>query len=386
MKSLEAYTENRIIMNQPRRLVFGNDCVSQFIEDFAATALDRAFVVTAPPIRSLIDPLLDSLKAKLSIWDCITREPDTGMFEDARKACRSFGANAVIGIGGGSVLDVAKLVAAMSDTDGDIHDAFGIGKLSGRNIFLACLPTTSGTGSEVSPNALIIDQLDNTKKGVISPYIVPDASYIDPMLTLTVPPDMTASTGMDALTHCIEAYANKFANPITDLYAFEGIKLIADNLKIAFDDGKNIVARTKMALGSLYGGLCLGPVNTGAVHALAYPLGSEYKVPHGLSNSMMLPHVIDFNIPASPERYAQVAIAMGVSPASSDTETAKLGLKRIKQLSSECGIPSSLSKIGIPYDAINRMAKSAMTVTRLLKNNLRELSVSDAEEIYIKAY
>ena len=205
-------------------------------------------------------------------------------------------------------------------------------------------------------------------------------------MTKTVPPDLTASTGMDALTHCVESYANLFAHPMIDIYALQGIKLISNNLKLAYENGEDVEARAKMSLGSLYGGHCLGPVNTGAVHALAYPLGGEFHVSHGVSNSLLLPHVLEFNIPAMPERYAQIAIALGVKPAGSDLATAQRGLERIKQLSDECNIPAKLSGLGVPHDAIKRMAEAALTVTRLLKNNPQTLKQSDAEKIYAKAY
>lgn len=224
------------------------------------------------------------------------------------------------------------------------------------------------------------------KKGIISPYLVPDASYVDPMLTVTVPPDITASTGMDALTHCIEAYVNRFAHPITDLYALEGVRLIGNNIVSAFKDGSNLKARENMSLGSLYGGLCLGPVNTGAAHVLSYPLGSKFHIPHGISNALFLPYVIEFNMPVSAERYADIAIALGVNQGNSPLETARRGLEKIRHISKECGIPEKLSQLDIPQSAIRSMAESAMTVTRLLKNNVRELSLEDAENIYKSAY
>ena len=387
---MEANFANRsIVIQQSKTLVFGNGCVSQFVEDFAALGLRRAFIITAPPILQHVEPLMDSLKKKgiaVSIWDAISREPTIEMFEDARRLGKAAQMDAVIGVGGGSVLDVAKLVAALHDSEQNIQATFGIGKLSGRNTYLACLPTTAGTGSEVSPNAIILDETEQLKKGVVSPYLVPDASYVDPLLTKTVLPDVTASTGMDALTHCVEAYANLFAHPMIDIYALQGIKLIGANLKLAYENGEDVEARAKMSLGSLYGGLCLGPVNTGAVHALAYPLGGEFHVSHGVSNSLLLPHVLEFNIPAMPERYAQAAIALGIEPASSDLETAQRGLERIKQLSHECNIPAKLSGLGVPRTAIKRMAESAMTITRLLKNNPRAVKQSDAEKIYEGAY
>ena len=382
-------SEGIIIIQQPKRLVFGANCSDQFIEDIAQLGLEKIFIITAPPVLNVIKPLLDRLKSEVKtvdVWDGVTSEPTSDTFHDALKAYRSSKADAVVGIGGGSVLDISKIVPALDDSDQDIRSAYGIGNVKCRKTYLACLPTTAGTGSEVSPNSIIIDKIEGIKKGIISPYLVPDASYVDPILTLTVPPNMTASTGMDALTHCIESYANLFAHPITDMYAIEGIKLIASNLKKAFDNGEDINARTNMSLGSLYGGFCLGPVNTGAAHALAYPLGSDFHIPHGLANSLMLPYVFEFNLPAMPDRYAKIALALGAEPADSEEETAKRGLEIIKKLCQDCQIPLKLSKIGVPFSAIEKMAKSAMTVTRLLKNNPRQLQLKDAIEIYEKAY
>jgi alcohol dehydrogenase class IV len=192
---------------------------------------------------------------------------------------------------------------------------------------------------------------------------------------------------MDALTHCIEAYANRFAHPMVDLYALEGIRQIAANLEQAVKHGNDAEARNALALGSMYGGLCLGPVNTGAVHALAYPLGGEFHIAHGVSNALLLPHVLEFNLPAAPQRYATIAVALGVDPVDNDDlATARRGLDRIRELSRRCGIPAQLSSFGIPPDAIDRMARSAMTVTRLLERNVREMRFEDAVEIYRRAF
>lgn len=381
--------EKTITFYQPKKLVFGVNCSDQFVDDIVQIGFKKIFIITTPPVRDVIKPLLDRLKSNIKaveIWDGITSEPSSDTFLKALEAYRSSKADAVVGIGGGSVLDISKIVPALNDSDQDIQSAYGIGNVRHRRTYLACLPTTAGTGSEVSPNSIIIDKAEGIKKGIISPYLVPDASYVDPMLTLTVPPNVTASTGMDALTHCIEAYANLFAHPITDMYAIEGIKLISANLKKAFDDGNDINARTNMALGSLYGGLCLGPVNTGAAHALAYPLGSDFRIPHGIANSLMLPYVYEFNLYAMPERYAKIALALGAEPADNDIKTAERGLEIIKRICQDCQIPLKLSKLGVPFNAIEKMAKSAMTVTRLLKNNPRQLRLEDAIKIYEKAY
>ena len=374
---------------QPKKIVFGRDCATQCVDDVLALGLSRVFIVTSPPIVGLVEPLADALKkggASVTIYSEIATEPAIATFEATLEAARGAEPDAVIGLGGGSAMDVAKLVAALYDGQQSVREVFGIGKLASRTLYLACLPTTAGTGSEVSPNAILLDETDELKKGVVSPHLVPDAAYVDPLLTLTLPPPVTAATGLDALTHCIEAYANRFAHPMVDLYTLQGVRLIASNLLRAVENGDDLEARANVALGSLYGGLCLSPVNTAAVHALAYPLGGEFHVAHGVSNAVLLPPVLEFNLPAAPERYAEIALAMGAEAGASPLETAQRGLDKMRELSRRCSIPAGLSELGVPAEAIPRMAQSAMKVTRLLKNNLRELTAGDAEAIYRAAY
>lgn len=372
-------------LKQPRSIVFGCGCVSQCLEDLIDRQLHRVFLICAPQLLDQIHPIQEAIAAQgmhLVIDDSLIKEPTISDFHRVLDHARKQAVDAVIGMGGGSVLDLAKLVAALLDNPQPIHDIIGINRLQGRKTHLICIPTTAGTGSEVSPNAILLDETDHLKKGAISPWLVPDAAYVDPDLTRSVPPAVTSSTGLDALTHCIEAYANRFAHPMIDLYALKGIELISSNLEIAYRDGDNQAARGALALGSLYGGLCLGPVNTGAVHALAYPLGGTFKVPHGISNALLLPSVLEFNLPAAPDRYAQIALAMGCDSGSSDLETARHGIAHIRDLAQRCGCLPSLSQWDIPQDAIEPMAKSAMTVTRLLKNNPRTLTLDDAISIY----
>jgi alcohol dehydrogenase class IV len=283
-------------------------------------------------------------------------------------------------------LDLAKLAAAMLDSDQTIQDAFGIGNLKNRSIYLACLPTTAGTGSEVSPNAILLDRNDNLKKGVVSPFLVPDGAYVDPLLTISVPPSVTAATGLDALIHCIEEYTNKNSHPIIDLYAKEGIKLISQNLTRAYNNGHDKDAREKVALGSLYGGIGLGPVNTAAVHALSYPLGGEFHVPHGLSNAVLLPYIMEYNIVEAAEKYADVALALGAQRGENDYETAKNGVEKVYDLCRELNVEVKLSALNIPKDAIHKMAEGAVKIERLLKNNPRKFTLEDIIEIYKRAY
>lgn len=384
----------QITLLQPQKIVFGTGCIQTLVEDYKKLGYQRLFVLTAPPILPLIEPTLAALKAAgtdIEVFDQIMAEPTLNDFNAIVEKARQFDADSVVGIGGGSVLDVAKLVAAFAHSDQQAADCFGTGFIKAKGLWFACLPTTAGTGSEVSPNAILLDERDHLKKGIVSPYLIADAAYVDPKLTWTVPAKVTADTGMDALTHCIEAYTNKFAHPTVDIYALKGIQLIAANLETAVKDGKNQEAREALALGSLYGGLCLGPVNTAAVHALSYPLGGEFHIPHGLSNAILLPSVMKFNAEACPKRYAEVAAALLSSTSGSPSDTndirlAQQGVDFIYRLAEAVGIPKKLTDLGIPQSAVDGMAKAAMEVQRLLKNNPREVTEQDAKDIYNSLY
>ncbi|HLR24539.1 MAG TPA: iron-containing alcohol dehydrogenase [Fodinibius sp.] len=384
-----ALLEREVEILRPPKLKFGNGTAPQCVRDLVDRDYQRVFVVLSSSVKPHVAWFLNELESKVeatSIYTEINKEPTIGMLEETLDAAREFEADAVLGIGGGSVLDVAKLVAALLDGKQQVQEVLGIRNLAGRSTFMVCLPTTAGTGSEVSPNAILLDEEENLKKGAVSPHLVSDATYVDPELTKTVPSDVTAATGLDALTHCIEAYANRFAHPIVDLYALEGIRLIGTNLERAVKDGNDIEARTKVALGSIYGGLCLGPVNTAAVHALSYPLGSEFHVPHGISNAVLLPFVLEFNVEAAPERHAEIAEALGVENAETTLEKAEMGVEKIRQLMKRCNVPLSMEALGVPKNAIKTMAESAISIDRLLKNNVRKLSREDAEKIYEAAF
>lgn len=377
-----------ITLNNPSKVVFGNNSFTRFVDDFEKTAYKKLFVLTISELKGRVQEELEKLSlsnVSVLINDEISREPLFEDYESILKQAVEFQADSVVGIGGGSVLDTAKLVAATLNNSVDIREIINDNSLLKRDVYLACLPTTSGTGSEMSPNAIFFDPESNLKIGVISSALVSDATYVDPKLTIGVPPAVTAATGLDALTHCIEAYVNKFAHPITDLLALEGIKLIGQNLKKAFDDRDDLEAREKVALGSMYGGMCLGPVNTGAVHALAYPLGSKYKISHGVSNALLLPHVMEFNLEEEETKYANVGLALGVESGLDDNETALKGIGIIKEMIKDFGIPSRLSDLNIKKIEIEEMAHSAMKIQRLLKNNVREVSLMNAIYIYMKA-
>ena len=370
-------------------LNFGAGAALKCATDLRERGARSVFLVTTPPTLSLCSPLIEALKeagCRVTIWDAMAGEPTIPEFLDALAVARDSAIDAVIGIGGGSAMDVAKLVAALADGQQRIEDAIGVDRLAGRALWVGCIPTTAGTGSEVTPIAILGDEDADLKKGVVSRHLVPDAAYLDPLLTVSMPKVVTASTGLDALTHCIEAYANHFAHPLVDVFALAGIRLIAGALERAFEDGADLEARGAMMRASLYGGLCLGPVNTAAVHALAYPLGGEFHIAHGMANALLLPHVLRFNLEAAPGRYADIARALGVTDSGDDLKDAEAGIERVVSLSERCGIKPGMRHFGIERSDIPHMASAAITVTRLLERNLRVVTEADAVGIYEAAW
>jgi alcohol dehydrogenase class IV len=374
-----------ITLLQVPRLTIGSGCLAECRQFLLDRGVTRALVIAPPFARKMAEHVLEGIPLS-QIDDTVDAEPSVSSFNVILARAQEFQPDAVIGLGGGSALDVAKLVAALLDGKQKIGEVFGIGLVKGRSPLLVCVPTTAGTGSEVSPNAILLDDSDEMKKGVVSPWLVPDAAFIDAELTLSVPPAVTAATGLDALTHCIEAYTNKFAHPVVDVWAIEGVRLIAGSLADAVRQPGNLRARENMALGSLYGGLCLGPVNTAAVHALSYPLGGRYHVAHGQANAILLPHVTRFNIPAAPDRYAAVALALGAAPAASNEATAEAGIAQLWRLIDATGLEMSLSALGIGEKETPQLAAAGLGVTRLMKNNPRPMSQQDAEAIYHAAF
>ena len=373
----------------PGKLVFGNGVTDQLFDEVMQLKASKVIILTIVPLLERISPLIDKLKVnKVEVLTdvSIVQEPGFNDFEQLLQKVKPFNPDLVIGIGGGSVLDVAKLLAAQLDNTQSLQEYVGIGLLKGRNKYLICVPASSGTGSEMSPNSILVDDTDGQKKGIISPFLVPDIVFVDPLLTHSLPPSITAATGIDALTHCMEAYTNRFSQPFIDMYAYEGMQLIAQHIVAAVNNGSDADARSQLAMGSLLGGICLGPVNTAGVHALSYPLGSMYHLPHGLSNALLLPYVMEYNLEAVPAKYAAVAVALGCERLPDDIATARSGVEKIRQLIADCGLPSTLSEVGVLESSIPQMAADAIKVQRLLKNNPRQIEENDAIAIYKKAF
>ncbi len=379
---------NQVKIYSPGKLMFGSGSFGKLIEGVRELKAGRAFVLTFNEIKETVDPVMSEMRAAgigIKVDLSIRQEPSVSDFQRVFKSAEEFKPDVVIGIGGGSILDVSKLVAALGNNEQEVYEIFGTNLLKSRSTKLICIPTTSGTGSEMSPNAILFDENDNLKKGIVSPFLVPDQTYIDPVLTKSVPGGVTAATGVDAFTHCLEAYVNINSHPLVDTFALNGMRLIYHYLKAAVENGDNLEARSAVALGSMYGGMCLGPVNTTAIHALSYPLGSEFHIAHGLSNALLLTPVMEFNHVAAYQRYAQLARFFEVAE-KDDKKASSIFIGMIKTWLSDLKIPSGMREVNIPEGAIPSMAQAAITVQRLLKNNPREVLFKDAINIYEKAY
>jgi alcohol dehydrogenase len=321
------------------------------------------------------------------IFDKVEGEPLLELADAAAKAALKGKCDTVVGIGGGSAMDLAKAVAVMAANNAKAADFLGLNKVPGPGLPKIMVPTTAGTGSEVTFTAVFIRKDLRKKEGMNSPYLYPELALLDPELTLSLPPEPTATTGIDALCHAIESYTSVNASPMSEVVSLEAIGLISENLRTCVHDGKNLDARENMLLGSLYAGLGLANAGVGAAHSLSYPLGGRYGVGHGLANAIMLPRIMEFNLAGALEKFAVIADVMGERIEDLPVrEAAYLAVEAVESLIEDCDIFTSLETLGIPEDDFEEMAKIAMTVTRPLENNPRKMTPEQAIEIYRAAY
>ncbi len=375
-------------------VVFGAGTSARLAGVVGAKLGARVLLVTDPGIMrlGLADRALASLRdagLSVTLFDAVEADPSRATLEDAVAAGRSAGATGVLGFGGGSSLDVAKLAALLIGSGEDLDQAWGVANAKGPRLPLALVPTTAGTGSEVTPVSIITVGAEE-KRGVSSPLLLPDIAILDPELTIGLPPAITAATGVDAMVHAIEAYASRNANnnPMSKTLARRALQLLGANIEKAVFEGRDIEVRGAMLLGSMLAGQAFANSPVAAVHALAYPVGGTFHVPHGLSNALVLPHVLRFNAPQASGLYADIAgDAFPALAAEPDTaRRCERFIDALADLSKRLGLQPRLRDVGIGEEALPKLAADAMKQQRLLVNNPRELGEADALAIYRAAW
>jgi alcohol dehydrogenase class IV len=350
----------------------------------------RALIVTDPGFlrTGLIDaPTRDLEKHNLSVkvYSDVVADPPEHIVLSAVEFARQHQIDIVIGFGGGSSMDVAKLIAVLAGSGQELSQAYGIGNVTGDRLPLVQVPTTAGTGSEVT-NIAIVTTGETTKMGVVAPQLYADLAVLDAELTLGLPPMVTAATGIDAMVHAIEAFTSKHKkNPMSDMLARQALSLLSTNLVTACEDGRNLKARQAMLLGAYFAGQAFSNSPVAAVHALAYPIGGIFHVPHGLSNSLVLPHVLRFNMSHAVDHYAEMAAIVAPHEQGSQEARAEALIAAMQQIAKVTGIETTLRQVGVTEADLDRMADDAMKQTRLLGNNPRELTREDARAIYAAA-
>lgn len=362
-------------------------CASRIGELVHGLGCKSVLFVSDPGVKSagLLQLGLDGLAKHgiaVTLFTDVVADPPVHVIEAAVKLAVDSKIDGVVSIGGGSSMDVAKLVALLAVGQESLSDIYGVGMVKGPRLPLVLAPTTAGTGSEVTPISIVTTG-EGEKKGVVSAVLLPDWAVLDAELTLGLPALVTAATGIDAMVHAIEAYTSKrLKNPLSDILARQALELLGSNIHEACRNGHNLEARHHMLLGSMLAGMAFANAPVAAVHALAYPVGARFHVPHGLSNSLVLPEVIKFNAKAAEHHYSELASILGPSTKGGAMERTSALVKMLSALPVELGLPTRLRDVGIAHKDARMLADDAMKQTRLLVNNPREVTHSDALAIY----
>ena len=386
---------NDFNFNTTPGIIFGKGASVSSCDRIIDKLGDNIFLITDADLTKigLNKPIINELSksSNLEVFDDVESDPSKKTLIKVLERAKTFKPTGILGFGGGSSMDIAKLISLLVGTEQDIENIWGVGNAKGPRLPLVLIPTTAGTGSEVTPISIITLE-DDQKKGVSSPIILPDLAVLDPELTLSLPSAITAATGIDAMVHAIESYTsnNQNNNPISKLLAIESLKLLGTSIETAVFDGHNIEARSNMLLGSMMAGQAFANSPVAAVHALAYPIGGIFHIPHGLSNSLVLPHVLKFNSTNAKacDQYAFLApfVFKDINQNTNNRNICNDFIDRLENLSSLLNLPSKLRELDIPKEACVKMAKESMKQTRLLVNNPREVTEEDAFNIYNAAW
>jgi len=388
-------TLNSFQFNTTPGLRFGSGQAKDSCKEISCKLGERILFITDKGLMSLglTNPTIKELKknGSVEIFDNVEADPSQKTLLNAIEVGKKIKATGVIGFGGGSSMDVAKLTALIVGSNENLEEAWGVANAKGPRLPLILIPTTAGTGSEVTPIS-IITVGEEEKKGVSSSLILPDLAILDPELTLGLPASTTAATGIDAMVHAIEAYAssNKNNNVISKMLAIEALKLLGGSIEQAVLDGSNVEARGNMLIGAMLAGKAFANSPVAAVHALAYPIGGTFHISHGLSNSLVLPYVLRFNTVDTKASKDYAELAPYVFPNIDTNKGAQAVsaefIDKLEDLSKRLGLPQKLREVDIPKEACEKMARDAMKQTRLLVNNPREVTEKDALNIYQSAW
>jgi alcohol dehydrogenase class IV len=366
-----------IEIQRPAVIRFGAGTAGTAGEWARAKGFSRILVVADAFNAARVEVL--GFSGEVAVFGEVRPEPDVPNLEAALRLAEDVEPDLVVGFGGGSAMDLAKLVAVLPGSGQTIRDVVGAEKVQAKRAALCQIPTTAGTGSEAGTRALVTDPETQNKLAVQSLHCQADIAIIDPALTLTLPASVTAASGVDAMAHCVEAFTSLKAHPLIDMYALEGIRLVGRFLSRAIRDGSDMEARAGLSLASLYGGFCLGPVNTAAGHAVAYPLGTRHHIAHGAANALIFPHTLAFNAPVVAEKTAAILQALGLEPQADVFEATY-------RYCADLGCEMRLSALGVPRDDLPAMAREAHAIRRLLDNNPRDIAEGQIQAIYEAAY
>lgn len=383
---------NLVTIEGVKKTIFGTGSIDRIGPECKALGAFKVLLVmdrtlSKTDICQRIQELLKKNRIKTLLYPEVTPEPDPKLADNGAELARKEKVRCIIGVGGGSTMDVAKAIGVLAKNDGKAVDYIGLDKVNKAGLPTIMVPTTSGTGSEATFTSVFTMRDAKTKGGINSPFLYPHTAILDPELTLGLSPEITASTGMDALTHAIESFTSLQAHFMSEPISLSAIELISSSLRGAVFNGREYQYRENMLKGSYLAGLGLAMSGVGAVHALAYPLGAIFDIPHGMANALMLPYVLEYNYPGNIEKFCRIATAMDEEKNGlSCREIASRVVKAVFELSNDIGIPVTLKDLNIPEDAIHEMAEAAMKVERPILNNPRPMTVRVAEDIYRRAF
>ena len=392
MSSYGCTMDQTSVFFAPHKTLLGNGTAAQVGPEAKKMGASKVLIVTDQGVvqANLQEEILASLKTQnidSTIFDQVKPEPPAGIIDESAARMREGGYDLVIGLGGGSSLDTAKATAALSTNPGSILEYTGVDQLQKPGAPLVLIPTTAGTGSETTRVLVLTDENDKTKKVVFSDFVLPRLAVLDPLLTLSMPPKVTADTGLDALVHAVETFVSMNSTPYAQILALEAIRLIGLYLPQAYAKGSNLRARYHMLLAANLAGMAFASGGLGAVHALAYVLGTEYHLPHGRSNAIMLPHVMEYNKSGCREQFARMAEALGEDIGGLNlSEAADVAVLAVGNLLLDLNVPFDLDSYGIPKEDLPKLVAGGMAQNRLFVPNPRDLTEEDVAFIYQNAF